>query len=531
VIDDPTPTSLAVSSEVHAKKTAHEARNNIPKTSIAKIQAFIGIIAITLGNIVGFISNIDKLRQFASKVLGTEWAYRFHTDIVYGACILLLVGYGSLTYWLYWNFIANRARWTKAAFYAAALFAVGSMVLGSWLIFRPIDYLPLVKKQATDYVQVVLSQETVGGRYDGGFRFSQGNISDDTQVWTTAQSLVALLQLPSALVDRHQEIRRAFNYIERLRLDDSQVGSAACPGSSGGGWGYLEGFRWGVTEVDAWVALAYLNSLRPANVSAIWAESEIPGTVAKVQEIIKLLIDRQHKDGGWSPIEKTADPRHERTYSAIMATWALAEALKNGEVLRGHEADYLPALRLAAKWLLASYSTSSEGFSGWWPNPSNRNPVGSYPALQAQTLFVLSVAKASDSSIGADSRYTEALQNFIRLMTDGNDKFEPLRTRKLSDNERAHDSDRYLEGRLETVEQYTFLWYPWTIALGATLEHDALLEEPDRERLRTLIASLLERSHEVDGFVRNDEVIYPTDEVLFAEGYYLSRNRQTLKDK
>jgi hypothetical protein len=479
----------------------------------------IGIIAITLGNVAAILTHVDEIGKFISKVLGAEWVYRFHTLAVFGAYVLFLLGYGSLTYWLYWNFFAHKTRWIKGGFCAAALIAVGTMMLGSYFLFRPADIAPLVIKQADSYAQTVLSQQLTAGDDHGGFRFSQGGISNDVQIWTTAQCLVALLQQDVAtLKNTGPAFRRAFDYVERLRLPND-------------GWGYMKNFDWGVTEINAWVALAYIYSLKAETAVIVWKPEELPTTITRINSTIALLLNRQHNDGGWAPIVKTSNPKHKRTYSTIMAIWALAAAEQNGDILKGHDEEYRAALTSGAKWLLESYATNSEGFSGWWPNPSVHSPVGSYPGLTAQTLFVLSVAKSSHSFIGADSRFKEAIQNFVKFALDGNDKFEPLIKRKIRDNEQAHDSDRYLEGRTETAEQSIFLWYPWPIALAARLSHDPLLLNYQQERLRNLESKLLERLDEGEFFARRDVAIYPMAEMLFSEGLYLSTNRSAFKLK
>jgi hypothetical protein len=390
------------------------------------------------------------------------------------------------------------------------------VMLGSYILFMPADFAPVVKKEASGYTQTVLSQQIAGGDDDGGFRFSQAGISNDVQVWTTAQCLTALLQQDVAtLKNTGSEIRRAFDYVERSRISD--------------GWAYMKNFNWGVTEIDAWVTLAYIYSLSADNAALVWKPEEIPETIAKINSSIALLLSRQHDDGGWGPIVKTANPKHERTYSTIMAIWALAEAEQNGDIVKGHEESYRAALTSGAKWLLASHTTGSEGFSGWWPNPSVKTLVGSYPGLTSQALFILSEAKKSHSFIGADPKYKEAIGDFIKVALDGGDNFEPLTKRRIIDNEKAHDSDRYLEDREETSEQSTFLWYPWTIALAANLDHDTLLTESQHERLRSLLSRLMARSQEAESFARRDEVIYPTAEILFADGYYFSRSGLTAK--
>jgi hypothetical protein len=490
-----------------------KANSTQPSGSTGNFQAFIGFIAIVVGNVAAIITHSDEISQTASKLLGTEWAYRFYLYIVYGACVLFIIGYGSLTYWLYRRFFAQTGRWIKGGFYVAAFGAVGSIVLGSYaFLFRPVDAAPLAKKQLASYAQIVLSQQVTQGEDRGGMLFSQGGMSDDAQVWTTAQCLVALLQQDVAVVKQAGPgIRRAFEYIERSRIK-----------SSSDGWGYLKNINWGVTEIDAWVALSYIYSLRANNAAILYEANGISEAITKTTLVLDILVKRQHTDGGWGPIEKTSNPKHERTYSTIMAIWALAEAEQNGDLVKGHEAEYRAALTSGAKWLLGSYTTSATGFSGWWPNPSARNPVGAYPSLTAQALFVLSKASGVESFIGADLRYKEAVESLIKFAFDGSYALEPLINRRISDNEQAKDSDRYLESRSETAEQSTFLWYPWTIAMAASLKRADLLPEYQQDRLQALLVKLLERTGEENRFARNDEAIYPTVEVLLTEGYYFS---------
>lgn len=501
-----------------AQAKAEQTKADEAKNSFSRIQAFVGIVAITVGNIAAIVTHVDEIRKFVSQALGTEFVYRFHEYLVVGASVLLLFGYGSLTYWLYRSFVVHKARLLQAGFFLAALVAVGSTVLGSYeFLFRPIDPVPLVKQQLGRYVQTVLSQQVTSGEDAGGFRFSQTGISTDAQVWTTAQCLTALLvQDVSLIKDYGPALRRAFDYIERSRLK-----------SAGGGWSYVKDMNWGVTEIDAWVALAYLYSMKADNAALIWKTNELPDVVSKANLALGLIVERQHNDGGWSVIERTENQKHLRTYSSIMAVWALAEAEQNGEVLSGHEDKYRSAVTLGAKWILGSYSTSS-AFSGWWPNPSNKVLVGEYPGMTAQTLFVLSRAKTSHAFIGADPKFKEALEAFIHLAVEGHESGQSLISRRTAQNETAHDSDRYLEGRGETAEQSTFLWYPWTIAAAVAFERDPVLRDYQQMQLRKVSSALLARMDDVNRFVRSDAAIYPTAEVLLASGYFVANSALAL---
>src|SRR5262249_44816736 len=155
-----------------------------------------------------------------------------------------------------------------------------------------------------------------------------------------------------------------------------------------------------------------------------------------------------------------------------------------------------------------------------WPNPSNRVLVGEYPGLTAQTLFVLSRAKISHSFIGADPKFKDALEAFIHLALEGNESGHLLISKSIAANETAHDSDRYLEGRPETAEQSTFLWYPWAIAASVAFERDPLLRDYQQMQLRKISSALLARIDDANRFIRSDAAIYPTAEVLFASGYF-----------
>jgi hypothetical protein len=488
-----------------------------PDGSAAKIQGYVGLLAVGIGNVAAIISRGDQIREFVSKTLGPAWLYRLHDYFVYGTTALLLIGYGSLTYWLYRNYLSNRSRTLQAAFLGSAFFAVGLTLFASYQFFKEPNMTPVIREHVSNHIHTVLSQQVDVGDASGGFGYSQAGISYEAQAWTTAQCVAALLRQDlTAVAEIKPKLRRAFEYLERSRLSETNDG-----------WGYQQSMKWGVTEVDAWVALAYISSLRPENTDLIWDKEEIPGVIAKTQAVLDRLARRQHDNGGWSVIEKTTNSRHIRSYSTIMAVWAFAEAAKNRDVVAGRELAYRAATTSGAKWLLDAYTTSIPlSFSGWWPNPSATKLADEYPALTAQAIFVLHEVKTSYPFIGADLRYKLAIETFVKTSLEGNDRFEPLIKRQVRFNEKAHDSDRYFEGRPETAELSTFLWYPWAITMASALQLDAVLEEHQRAQMRELLSILLRRTDEGYKFVRNDEVIYPTAEMLFAQGYYFSKEKE-----
>ncbi|KJC47098.1 hypothetical protein UP09_10700 [Bradyrhizobium sp. LTSP885] len=490
--------------------------------SVAQLQGLIGIISVGIGNIAAIVTHVDTIRKFVSAHLGPEWLFRLHNVLLFGASVLLLVGYLCLSYWLYLNFVRRRSKLTQSAFSLLALVVVSVTVTGSYYFFREVEVRPIVEEQTIGDVQNVLSQQTFKEGAEGGFRFSQSGTSNDVQGWTTAQCLAAILQRKENLTkDMGPALHQAFDYLERERLTNPDDG-----------WPYMQGIKWGVTEIDAWVALAYLYSLRDEVSVAVWKAEELPQVRERTRSVLKLLLKRQHDDGSWSIIEKTDDPRHVRMYSTIMAMWALSTAEKNGDIVSGHEAEYGGAVVLGAKWLLTAHASNADlGFSGWWPNPSVGGGVGEHPGLTAHVLFVLGQAKVTHAFIGADSRYKEAVEAFLKAATEGGDNFESLIKRKIGQNEQAHDSDRYLPGRTETAEQSTFLWYPWTIILSTALQNDSGLKDYQRDQFRKLTYALFRRIDEEIKFERSNEVIYPTAEFLLAEGYYLQSISKSLAPK
>lgn len=141
---------------------------------------------------------------------------------------------------------------------------------------------------------------------------------------------------------------------------------------------------------------------------------------------------------------------------------------------------------------------------------------------------MLSRAKTSHAFIGADPKFKEALEAFIHLAVEGNESGQSLISRRTAQNETAHDSDRYLEGRGETAEQSTFLWYPWTIAAAVAFERDPVLRDYQQMQLRKVSSALLARMDDVNRFVRSDAAIYPTAEVLLASGYFVANSALAL---
>jgi hypothetical protein len=146
-----------------------------------------------------------------------------------------------------------------------------------------------------------------------------------------------------------------------------------------------------------------------------------------------------------------------------MALWAITEAYRSGLLAPDLKIKSEIAIRNGIRFLLETYKTNEDGLSGWWPNPNTQPQVDFFPGLTAQTLFMLVEAVALFPDNMVSVRLENAINEFTEISIHGNANSDSLVNQKISENQRLHDSDRYLDGRTEMVEGSTFLWYPWSI--------------------------------------------------------------------
>jgi len=335
----------------------------------------------------------------------------------------------------------------------------------------------------------------------GGIR---GGPSADAkaQVWTTAQSLVGVVSAVSRakLPQTHRdEIRAAFNYIESARSFQS-----------GGGWGYWDNSLITVTEVTAWVVLAYARSLDPAVREFLWSPIEQDEVRLRIERDISILLARQSHRGGWRPVADATGESDTRTYSTVMALWALVEASAAGafsEDLRG-QAD--ESIKQGLDWLLNNYLPEL----GWVPNPNRGAQTERFPGLTAQVLFVLGRAATDFAVVDGNLNYLAARDNFL------SDK--EVLSLPLEANSRLHDADQHLptapEGFL--IEASTFLWHPWTFAVLGELADSTSLDRDSRKLAKEHQLALALRGEELDRHVRK-AFLYETAENLFGVSWGL----------
>jgi hypothetical protein len=266
--------------------------------------------------------------------------------------------------------ISTRNHGTRI-FYGAVAFVGAFLLFGANIIIaipKPLPLGVIVERVQKGMTKALLAQQTDGTTNEqrGGFRFAQHGGSHDTQVMTTAQALYALETQNSALPQISIVARNALSYFERSRVPPSSNSSCQMDTGQQDGWAYIKPLSWGVTEINSWVLLAEMVSLRPSPAPQIWAPTETPAVVTKIKQDLIALANRQHNHSGWAPIAKTDNDTHLRTYSTVMALWALEEARRNFVISKEIGRMFDQPIEDGFRWLLGK----------WAIDDDNKNPSG-----------------------------------------------------------------------------------------------------------------------------------------------------------
>ena len=472
-----------------------------------RVAGAVAAIALFLANIGAISTHVDNLRLWLLPTLGLAGLQSVHYYLVALIASAAIVGFGALFYWVHRKYIIGSGDTVTIAYILGAAFftATGAYVIGA-IFPKPFAPSALLQQQMGDFKSTLYGQQLKSG----GFKWATKGGSHDTQGWTTAQALYGLLSSGIATSGEVTNVRQAFDYLEQVRIK-----------SPTDGWGYLDGASWGVTEINSWVTLAYLASLKSPNSMLIWSPERIPEIIARIERDLAVIARRQLTNGGWSPTRLVSNVNHSRTYSTIMAVWALTEAQLSASLPSTQRRDYDDNIKNGAQWLLITYRLKPNGIGGWWPNPNSVASQDEFVGLTAQTLYVLSRASVNFDFIRAAPRFREAKANLLTLTTRGVGAAGPQSKFGMKDNPRLHDSDGYLEGLPEFyLERSTFLWYPWTLLFAVETMNDKA--SPDIVGpATTLVSALVQRSNEFVKFVDADGALYPTAEGLFAIGLYL----------
>ena len=311
----------------------------------------------------------------------------------------------------------------------------------------------------------------------GGFRDGANTTNVQVQAWTTAQAVVGILgniDFDSTRLKEleRQQVRDAVNYLEKTR--------APAPDD---GWGYFAGRVPAITEITAWSLLAEVASVR-AN---LWEPAVREKVANHIVRDMKTVLTRQTAAGGWSPIRDVRDD-NTRTYSTVMALWALSAAFREGI----RPPDAMAKAVKGMDWLLNERNDQLD----WVPNPRRRYQTEDFPGLTAQALVVLELLRQQLPDRGSDTRLREAKNRFAEVS---------LERLSIRSNARVPDSDVHvaLDDSSTTLEGSSFLWYPWSRAALSIIARDTSLTRELRERARHEAAALTLRTEELKNYLDN----------------------------
>jgi hypothetical protein len=187
-----------------------------------------------------------------------------------------------------------------------------------------------------------------------------------------------------------------------------------------------------------------------------------------------------------------------------LALWSLIEAKKVPLVAQQIGGKYDSQIKNGMMWLLATYSEDL----GWVPNPARAGNSERFDGLTAQTLYVLSRAEPEFPFLESDIRYVNSERDFA--------KNRGFLSRLLRDNNRLHDYDQAFRPTGFSLENSTFLWFPWTFLELTHLSGDVSLSPEQRTEAARLREQMINaRFDELRPFV-DPEFTYVTAEYLFC---------------
>jgi hypothetical protein len=311
--------------------------------------------------------------------------------------------------------------------------------------------------------------QLLGFRDSGSGGIRDGADTHRVQAWTTAQTIVGLLQNArgnDANIDR-ATIRHALEYLERARLED--------------GWGYFAGKVDAITEVTSWATLAQIRAFA-ANIRDA---SDRAAATDRVLRDLRAISSRRTASGGCSPVADV-HPDNARSYSTVMAMRALLAAREVGFSDRHFDID----LEKGREWLLHEHHPDL----GWVPNPGRRYQTEEFPGLTGQILVVLKLLDRQMGGRNTDARLRAAQELFVAS------DFASLQIRSSA---RVPDADQHLVGSSVVLEGSTFLWYPWSLAALALLSTDPDVSPSVRAEAARQRAQLTLRTEELTSYLEN----------------------------
>jgi hypothetical protein len=508
----------------------------------SRLSGVAGVLSIVAATLVAAAQMIGALKDVSTKLwewLGISQFVFLHYFMV-GVVVVLTFG-AAFFAWLWINRALVQVRVpTDRRRLASASIAIALAAFCSIVTYSAMPSTPQLEPHISKHVIELNERLASSFEQKGGIRVSSHPTSI-RQVWATAQSIAAISRPPSNVTrDNSNEMRKGFHYIQDVSLGKGQA-EVQCIGASlsqesGVGWGYIDELKWGVTEVTGWVALAYIYALSPENRKLIWpTESEQRAALKELGEILRALMTLQLSEGGWAPIATTRND-YARTYSTVIALWALAEA--HNKILSDNSLEPMEPeitanlenqIRKGVLWLDLNYTPELES---WVPNPSRPSQTESFEGLTAQVLYVINLARVKHYPLrdNLEDKYQDRLKSFYKhtfLDFPLQSKKGTFGKRAMRTNDRSHDSDRYLPGLPFMIESSTFLWGPWVLALCSVSNRPSLDETTGVAAEAAAMCRVMgERANELMAFARGEFTYVTAETMLAAKVYLCSKTEQ-----
>ncbi len=297
------------------------------------------------------------------------------------------------------------------------------------------DLVPLLRASSVELLDAMFALQH---QAEGFFRASD---TVERHAWSTAQCICAALAHPDGVQRHGKKITMAFQYLDRSRHSDGYFKYDVDDGAT-------------ITDISCWTFLA--DAWAVARKVPGWAPLRAVRSAAEADE--RLILQRQHAaSGGWLPTAHN-HPNNVRTYSTLMAVWALASATPCGSAAR--ERDRRSAVERGIAWLCDQRIRIGR----WVPN-ANRviAPREIYPGLDAQATYVLLDAKRRGYLVSHDVLQ----ESVVKLVSFGAD-----RSADLTSMAAINPSDTILIGTRFLIEGSAFVWPPWSLAALALASAD-----------------------------------------------------------
>jgi hypothetical protein len=435
--------------------------------------------------ILSNVANILKqLKDVAESVVQLQQFVEDH-PWVSGVLLSVVLIWGNV---LLFQFLYRRLKRRIPTAYKV-LVSAGCVVLVSGVFVSNVFSLKnLLQSPVQIQGELVSELETTQDAYGGAFR-NAATPEGVPDAWTTAQALKAVLLTKTYDPTR---ARQGFSYIESERRNDGfevYVGTDTKP--------FIR------TEIAAWVALAYLESLSK---SGFWAESERNTTIVRIEDTLQIIGSQQDRaSGGWSPVPHTT--AHERTYATMMSVWALTEALLSKDIPSRTKQGLGSSLEAGVAWLITRYQDNL----GWEEDPQHR--LGkSFPGLTYQVLFVLERAQLvsghnSFKNAEAYRRIKRELRTIVHMADIGDLTSVP--TSYIMVGEYPCWAD--------------VLSYPWLLSVLPTLVVDPDVSTEDRRYLRGLLRSETAKIPELPSKLLRTETWQVAEDLIGVSTFISSR--------